>query len=208
MEQRTSGVHAWLSSPRAYGSLQNLIGAPQSRRQFVDEHLRPRPGDRILDIGCGPGEIVDLLPEVDYVGIDLSPRYIEAARERHGDRGEFRCVDIREADFPPESFDLVSVMGLIHHLDDDGANDLFRLAARVLRDSGRLAAIEAVLRDGQPRIARWLIRMDRGAHVRDEPGYAALARRHFESVETIVREDMVRIPYSHILLECERPRRP
>lgn len=206
MPERTSGVFSVLSKPAAYSLLQRLLGGPSSRTRFVRDHLRPRPGDRILDIGCGPGDLVDHLPGVRYLGIDRNPAYIESARDRYGDRAEFHCMDAREVTFPERSFDLVSALGLLHHLDDDGVNSVFRLAARVLIEPGRLVSVDNALREGQSRIARWLIERDRGVSVRTMDQYASLAAPFFEVVRPVTREDLLRVPYTHAILECRGPR--
>jgi len=204
MSERTGGPFAALSKPRLYEALQRLVGSADSHPRFVREILRPRPGERMLDIGCGPGRIVEHLPEMTYLGFDLNPDYIEAARRDFGDRPgfEFRCLDVRDAELEPGSFDLVSVMGVVHHLDDEAAEALFALAARALGGPGRLVSIEPAFRDGQNPVARWLIGRDRGASVRSPRGYADLAERSFAEVETKVREDLLRIPYTHAVIEA------
>lgn len=204
-EQRTGGWRAVLSNASAYALLQRAIGSERSYTRFVDEFMRPRPGDRVLDIGCGPGEVLRFLPDVRYVGIDISPEYIEAARQRFGDAAEFQCADVRSADVPDEEFDIVLVMGVIHHLDDDGARSLFELASRALKDGGRMVASEAVWTEPQHPFARWMNKRDRGANIRTEDGYRKLALESFGSVEMHVRTDLLRIPYSHLLIECGRP---
>ncbi len=187
--------------------MQRLSGAINFRSRFVREHLRARQGDRVLDIGCGPAELLEDLPEGSYVGIDSNCRYIEAARERHGDRGEFHCVDVREADVGEGEFDLVTAVGVLHHLDDAGAIRLFDVAARALRPDGRLVTIDPAYTPDQGRLARRLIGMDRGACVRTLDGYTELGEQCFEHVSGVVREDLLRTPWTHGILECEGPRR-
>jgi SAM-dependent methyltransferase len=206
-EQRTGGLRALLSNASAYALLQRAVGSERSYALFVDEYVRPAPGERVLDIGCGPGEILPFLPDVRYFGIDVSEPYIEAAREKYGERAEFQCADVRSADVPGASFDVVMVMGVIHHLDDAGARALFELASGALVDSGRLVAIEAVWTAPQHPFARWMNRRDRGAHIRTEDGYVRLAQHAFAAVRATVRTDLLRIPYTHVLIECEQPTR-
>jgi SAM-dependent methyltransferase len=199
----SGGTRRLLAVPRLYELLQVAVGSNASHRRFVSEYLRPRPGDRVLDVGCGTGRVLRALPPgVSYLGLDASPEYIRAAREAWGDRGEFRCVDVREAALPESSFELVMTMGVLHHLDDEGCAGLASLAARSLTPGGRFVAIEPAHAEGQGRIAGWLIGHDRGEHVRSAEGYAALARAAFPSVKASTRDDLLRVPYTHAVIEC------
>jgi SAM-dependent methyltransferase len=207
MAQRTGGVRAPLSSARVYAGFASLV-AGRGRQRFMDEHIRPQPGDSILDIGCGPGTVLELMPEgVRYLGIDLEPAYIDAARSRFGDRGEFVCVDVSDAKLPPRSFDLAIAVGILHHLDDDAADSLLSLAADALADGGRLVTLDGVFVEGQPPLARWVVGRDRGTSIRSPRGYEALAEAHFDRVVTTIHHRLLRIPYTHIALECSGPRR-
>ena len=69
-----------LAIPVAYRLFQGAV-IGDFRRRDAREFARPRPGDKVLDIGCGPGDILEVLSDVEYVGLDLSPEYIESAKE-------------------------------------------------------------------------------------------------------------------------------
>jgi SAM-dependent methyltransferase len=203
-ERSHRGLRGILARAWVYELLQIVVGANRSHASFLAEYVRPRPGDRILDLGCGPGHILRALPpEIDYVGIDSSPDYVEAARKEWGDRAEFRLADVRDPFGPEEeSFDIVLVMGVLHHLDDAGCRDVFRNAASVLRPAGRLVAIEPARNSKQSRASRLLISIDRGSQVRTLEQYADHARAAFGSVEAELRTDLLRVPYTHALLNC------
>ena len=81
MSQITHGVRAILSHPLVYSTLQSLMGAHSSRKSFVGNYVKPFPGMRILDIGCGPADILAYLPQVSYSGFDISQDYIDQARK-------------------------------------------------------------------------------------------------------------------------------
>src|SRR4051812_36766460 len=112
-----------LTHPLLFNALGNLLGADACRRQMVREYLPSVTGKRILDIGCGTGELLRYLPGAEYVGIDLSEPYILHARKRHGSRGQFICGDALSAAIPG-SFDIAIAWGILHHLGDDACRQL------------------------------------------------------------------------------------
>jgi SAM-dependent methyltransferase len=173
----------------------------------VTRYLRPRAGERILDIGCGTGEILEFLPPVDYVGFDLSADYVAAARRRYAGRGRFERADVLDADLGGEDpFDVVIATGVIHHLDDPRAKRLIALAAALLSASGRLVTWDGAFVPGQPRVARWLLERDRGEHIRSPEAYVALASEHFAAVRHHLVDDFLHVPYTHCVLEASEPR--
>lgn len=172
--------------------------------ELVRRHIRPRPGARVLDVGCGLGDIVDDLPGVDYEGFDIDPGYIESARRRHGDRARFHCADVTRAEVDGGR-DVVLAIGVLHHLDDVEAGSLVELAWRALAPGGRLVTFDGCYVPDQSRIARYLLASDRGRHVRDEAGYVRLVRERFPEIEVSLYHDWLRIPYTHIVMECTRP---
>ncbi len=212
MPQITKGIRSVLSIPAIYSLFGLIIGGSSSYKIFVKEYVRPKRGDRILDIGCGPGDIVPYLPGVEYLGFDASQEYIKAARERFGEGHlanrprhpvTFICDQVSTTTLKERSsFDIVLAVGILHHLDDGEALQLFHLAQAALKPGGRLITLDGVFVQKQSPCARYIISKDRGQNVRTQQGYLQLASQVFSTITTSIRHDLLRIPYTHIILEC------
>jgi SAM-dependent methyltransferase len=196
--------NAPLAVPWVYKSLQRSLRGNNTFSVYVNEYVRPSAGDRILDIGCGPADIVAHFPPVDYVGFDLNPAYIKAAQARYGSRGRFEQGRVSTASIDhPASYDLVLATAILHHLDDAEALDLFRLARAALKPGGRLVTLDGCYEKGQARLAALLLWLDRGRFVRTRDAYISLASQVFTRVVAHIRHDLLRVAYTHIILECE-----
>jgi SAM-dependent methyltransferase len=194
-----------LSYPKLYRTFQRMVSSDHDR--LTDQFLKIRSGQRVLDIGCGPADILSRLPaDIDYYGFDLEQRYIEGARLRYGNRGSFfvRAVTPEAID-DLGTFDVVISLGVLHHLTDSDANTVFASAARVLRPGGRLVTLDVAYVKGQNPIARLLLKMDRGRHVRTPEAYLAIARRYFPDSTASVLHDLLVIPYTHCVIEAQAP---
>jgi len=103
--------------------------------------LRAIPGGSQsgLDVGCGEGETARRLRTVvpSVVGIDPDRPSIDLARS-HGDDIEYVVADLESADLPVATFDVVTAVAVLHHLDQRSALD--RLAALV-RPGGLLLVV-------------------------------------------------------------------
>lgn len=205
--ERTTGLRSVLSRSTTYDLLQALLGASRIRRVLVSDFLRPREGQRVLDIGCGTAEILEFMPAVEYVGFDPNPDYVAKARKRAGVGAQVVCdrvSDVSLSQHPP--FDLVVALFVLHHLDEAEARQLFTTAVRHLAPGGLLLTADPAFVPGQSPIARFLISRDRGAFVRDEGGYRALAAASgVTPVESTVRHDLLTVPYSHCILTYRKP---
>ncbi len=104
-------------------------------------------GDRVLDVGCGPGNITaDLaqyVPDGSVVGIDLSEEIIARATSDHAatPNVSFRVGDVYGLDAPDGSYDVVYAHQVLQHLHDPVA--ALREMRRVLAPGGLLAVREA-----------------------------------------------------------------
>jgi len=193
-----------LNNPRTYRAFTNLLpGGRSCRRQFVDEYVQAIEGDRILDIGCGTGDIVEYLPPCQYVGFDLNEDYIADATRRYGHRGAFVCAEVTKFSFADTApFDIVLGVGILHHLDDVQGGDFFKLAKSLLKPGGRLVTLDGLFWDGQSWLEHFIMTRDRGQFIRTRKQYISLAARVFSKVKADVRHDLLKIPYTYMIMNC------
>ena len=202
---RDTGLYKLLERPRVHEGLRRLVGGPASRARFVSEFVRPFKGVRVLDIGCGTGPLLSYLPPTaSYVGYDLNPAYIEAARRRYGPRGQFFCARVGDEPRAVEDggFDIVVAASMLHHLDDDDAGRLVREARRALAPGGSFVSIDPALHRGQAFVSRLFARLDRGREVRSPDAYRRVVEPHFSRIEDWLLTDLLRIPYSHCVIRA------
>lgn len=194
-----------LDRPFFYELFHQIVGAHDRSKLLISEYIRPQPGDRILDVGCGPGNMLPYLPEARYLGVDANESYIEVARKRYGHRGEFICDRVSHQSVKDlGEFDIVLALALLHHLADDEARDLFRMGYTALRPGGRLITMDGCYTADQSAAARYLLSRDRGRFVRTQSEYLKLARERFDDVRSVLRDDALRIPYTTLFMVCVR----
>jgi SAM-dependent methyltransferase len=94
-----------------------------ARRHYYSAELRRlvagmvMPGSSVLEVGCGLGDLLASLNASRAVGIDISPRMIELARERHPGL-EFQVVDVEHDPLPEGPFDVIVLSDVVGHLRD------------------------------------------------------------------------------------------
>ena len=162
------------------------------------------PGMKVLDVGCGTSRILSALPDVDYLGIDHNPSYIESARAQFGSRGRFKVLDVNDPSFRDfGTFDRVLLLGVLHHLDDGEVRNLMKSLSTCVGKEGRLVTFDNALIKGQHPVARFLAKVDRGRFSRSPSDYRRLIESQFDIQDEIIRHDMMRIPYTHIIFKAQ-----
>jgi SAM-dependent methyltransferase len=128
------------------------IGRPQPALvELVDAGLVT---GRVLDIGCGTGELTLLLASrgLDATGADASPRAIGIARRKAEERGiagaTFEVGDALDLAFPDAAFDTVVDSGVFHVFDDGERVRFVESIHRVLAPGGSYHLV--VFSDAQP----------------------------------------------------------
>lgn len=208
MAEKTSGLYSLITVPALYAAFQNALGGRRARVTLRNSYFPDLSGQRVLEVGCGPGTWYSQLTDcASYVGVDWNPAHVETAKELHGDTDAvFISGDVTaELGLPEGGFDVVFAFGLLHHLDDAQANRLLAAIGRFLVPDGRFLATEPVYHAGQNPFAKWMNDRDSGQNIRTETEYLDLLAPHFSSTKAEIRTDLLRIPYSHCVLQASGP---
>ena len=126
------------------------IGFLGRRRRVYDDLVTlsgARPGQRVLDVGCGTGYFSRraapaVTPGGQVVGIDPSLPVIEYAARRAPANCTFRTASAQELPFGDASFDVIISSLAFHHLPDGDRLVALREMRRVLRPGGRLLLVD------------------------------------------------------------------
>lgn len=122
---------------------ENIDAAQEQKLDYICRKLRLKPGERVLDVGCGWGALI-LHAARNYgaraLGITLSARQAELARERieHEGLGERCAVEVRDyRDLDAEDpFDKIVSVGMFEHVGEARLPGYFQKAWELLRAGG------------------------------------------------------------------------
>lgn len=145
----------------------------EPNRLFVVQFLQlldDRPGDSLIDLGCGPGDIcirlADALPGWQVVGLDAGPNMLALAEAAVAARKLEDRIELIHARLPDElpdgRFDAIVSNSLLHHLPDPMA--LWQSIAE-LATPGSLVQVMDLKRPDSPAAAELIVQ----AHAADAP---------------------------------------
>lgn len=178
---------------KRYTSNKKFYSITRDSVKFIENWLKEhcKNGARVLEYGCGTGSYSFFLASLGayVVGIDISDVGIAQAKAEAKKLGldkktEFHVMDAEATTFPDNSFDVVCIAGVLHHLDRDKA---FREVARVLKPTGAAISAEPLLHNPLIQLYR-----KKTPHLRtefesnnllDAKKDADLARKYFKKVE-------------------------
>jgi ubiquinone/menaquinone biosynthesis C-methylase UbiE len=177
------------------------------RREKVLDLLPSGSGKKILDLASGPGVMIKGLRAKGYevVCVDAAPEMIELAKIEAGKDASVTCEvgDAYALRFAPETFDIITAMGLIEYLDDQ--DKYLSETRRILKKDG--AAIITVPNVWSPwrlwnRILRFLLSIFKPKKVTGllhreytRHGFAALLKKHGFSIEAVRYYNFKLVPY-------------
>jgi len=107
---------------------------PRRLRRLI-EFLGPRPGERVLDVACGPGIVTEALQQAGLLafGVDLTREMIREATSREG---RYVRGDVGRLPFQNASFDAVVCRNSFHHFAHPAS--VMAEVARIVRAGGRV----------------------------------------------------------------------
>lgn len=127
-----------------------LVGMGARFRHETLQFAQLKPGDCVLDVGCGTGVLTRLAAELvgsegEVVGIDPSEEMIQVAKrsaaKRHSE-ADFQLGVIESLPFTDERFDIVLSSMMLHHLPPELKVTGLQEILRVLKPGGRLMVID------------------------------------------------------------------
>lgn len=188
-------VHIWFKK---------IIGKENSAEWFLEKYIGDTVGKKILDLGCGTAEIADhIRGEKLYVGIDNNKLYLDKNEKHFADRKtcRFYCTDLNAfSESSTQKFDIVLMIGVMHHIDDNALNAAMASIKRIIRRGGIFVSLDPCYIKGMNPIARFLCMLDRGRYVRYADDFISTQEKYWTDVKYEIRTDTLRLlPYSVIV---------
>ena len=127
------------------------LGRARAIRTKTADLARIAPGEIVLDVGCGTGDVTMLAQARAgaagrVYGIDAAPEMIAVARRKAARAGcaiDYRVAAVEDMPFPDATFDVVVSSLMMHHLPDDLKRRGLIEIRRVLKPGGRLLVVDA-----------------------------------------------------------------
>lgn len=140
-----------------YDPMARLLGGHRARKRLI-EQADLQPHQRVLEVGCGTGELLLLIkqrhPDVEVVGLDPDPKALARARRK----AERAAVSVQldrgfshQLPYPAGSFDRVFSSFMLHHLEPDEKATTLREVRRVLKPGGTLHLLDFGAPESLPR---------------------------------------------------------
>jgi ubiquinone/menaquinone biosynthesis C-methylase UbiE len=169
------------------------LGREKTLRRVTLDLVQLKPGDKVLEIGCGTGTLtlgakVRVGAAGKAMGIDIAPEMVEAANRKAARKGvdaSFQVGSIAKIPFPDSCFDAVMCSFMIFHMPADVRSEGLAEVYRVLRSGGRLSILDFGLPD-KPWLRRF-VQMHFGNMVQQDVRelIPILKENSFSSVEVV-----------------------
>ena len=187
MSQRINQIYNFINSPLVYRIIQYIMSGTSFRNSIIKKNIK-KSNLKILDIGCGPAQILEQIPRCDYYGYDIDQRSIQYAKKKYRQKNyHFYCKKFNKTEIKKlPKFDFIIFFGILHHLSNKEADKMLTLCKRIMKKNSKLLTEDPILIEKQNVIAKFLIEKDRGTNVRQKKEYINLLKKHFKKIKNKV----------------------
>lgn len=138
----------------------------------------PNDNLKVLDLGCGVGYFSSSFHKKGYLGIDIDYDSIALAKKLHP-KYNFLVADMSKFK-PKDKFDLVFIVGVLHHLTNMQMNKSLEIMKKITKKNSQTIIIEAI-----PPISKYNLlgkffrKLDQGHHIRTLENYKKSIQKKF-----------------------------
>ena len=204
MTQRKNQIYNFINNPLIYKIIQGVMSWTSFRNIIIKKNIT-KNNLKILDIGCGPAQILEHIPKCDYYGYDIDRRSIQYAKKKYYQKNyHFYCKKFNKTELKKlPKFDFIIFFGILHHLSNKEVYEILKLCKKIMKKNSKLLTEDPIFLENQNLIAKFLIKKDRGLNVRKKPEYLALLKNHFKKIKNKVTHQYF-IPYTWITTICSK----
>ena len=204
MSQRKNQIYNLINNPLIYKIIQSVMSGTSFRNSIIKKNIT-KSNLKILDIGCGPAQIIEHLPQCDYYGYDIDQRSIQYAKKKYYQKNfHFYCKKFNKTELKKlPKFDFIIFFGILHHLSNKEVYEILKLCKKIMKKNSKLLTEDPILLENQNVIAKFLIKKDRGLNVRDKQEYINLLKKHFKKIKNKVTHQYF-IPYTWFTTVCSK----
>ena len=204
MTQRKNQIYNFINNPLIYKIIQGVMSGTSFRNSIIKKNIT-KSNLKILDIGCGPAQIIEHLPQCDYYGYDIDQRSIQYAKKKYYQKNfHFYCKKFNKTELKRlPKFDFIIFFGILHHLSNKEVYEILKLCKKIMKKNSKLLTEDPILLENQNVIAKFLIKKDRGLNVRKKQQYIDLLKKHFKKIKNKVTHQYF-IPYTWFTTVCSK----
>ena len=164
-------------------------------------------------MGCGPGNLLSFLPpHVNYIGFDVNQEYINLAKQRNKKHKNSTFImgsaldALNHDQITDNSIDVVIIHGVLHHVTDQIAQEMFECAEKKLKRNGKMVVLEPVWFNGQSKFRKWVMQRDRGNNIKHHDEWVKLfstLSSPWANISTSIEQNLIRF-YDLIVLRLQK----
>lgn len=204
MSQRKNKIYNFINNPLIYKIIQGVMSGTSFRNNIIKKNIT-KNNLKILDIGCGPAQILEHIPQCDYYGYDIDRRSIQYAKKKYHQKNyHFYCKKFNKTELKKlPKFDFIIFFGILHHLSNKEVHEILKLCKKIMKKNSKLLTEDPIFLKNQNVIAKFLIKKDRGLNVRKKQQYIDLLKKHFKKIKNEVTHQYF-IPYTWFTTICSK----